>query len=276
MYSPLAVAVDPFNGNIYIADGDAIRVVTKSTGIITTIAVLNGYAGEGVMYHSFSCPRGINIDPSTGNLYIADTRNDAIRMITRSTGIVTIIAGTGQQGYSGDGGPATSAMLHHPNGIAVDATTGNIYIADTSNHVIRMVTVSTGIIITIAGNGQRSYGGDGGPATSAKLNFPSGVTVDASGNVIIADSGNNLVRMIAKSTGIITIIFGVYVGGYSGDGGPAIYAQFNFPHSVALDATSGMMYIVDLYNHVVRNIIGTPTADVSSPTMEPTVPGKVY
>ena len=277
---PSDVKADRFNGDIYIAAGDTIRMITKSTGIITTIAgngTLEGYTGDGglainsTLWH----PRGIDINPSTGDLYIADTFNNAIRMITKSTGIITTIAGTGKQGYSGGGGPATSATLYNPNAVAVDAATGNIYIADSYNNAIRMINRSTGIITTIAGNGTWGGSGDGGPATSAMLRCPSSVAIHASsGNVVIADTWNLAIRMISSRTGIITTIAGNDLFGYGGDGGPAIHARIMWPHSVALDASSGTMYIADTGNYVVRNVIGTPSSEVPSPIAARTRKGK--
>jgi trimeric autotransporter adhesin len=133
---------------------------------------------------------------ASGNIYIADSANNRIRMVMKSTGIISTVAGTGSSGYSGDGGQATSAALRDPYGVAVDAS-GNIYIADTYNHRIRMVTKSTGIISTVAGTGSSGYSGDGGQATSASLRDPFGVAVDASGNIYIADSSNDRIRMFA-------------------------------------------------------------------------------
>ena len=278
---PYDVATDPFNGNIYIADIDAIRLVTMSTGIITTIAGNNtraGYTGDGGLatQATLSFPQGIDIDPSTGNLYIADTNNNAIRMITRGTGIITTIAGNGNIGYSGDGGPATSATLNSPNDIAFDAATGNIYIADTDNFVIRMVTWRTGIITTFAGVGDSGYSGDGGLATLASFRYPRSVAVDASsGNLYVADTRNNAIRMITRGTGIITTIAGNGNIGYSGDGGPATSATLYAPYGVVADASSGMIYIADTNNYVVRTAVGTSTTAVSSPAMAPTVKGEV-
>jgi trimeric autotransporter adhesin len=139
-------------------------------------------------------PSRVAVDAS-GNIYIADTANNCIRMVTKSTGIITTVAGDGTGGYTGDGGLATSAGLYYPQDVAVDAS-GNIYIADYDNHRIRMVTKSTGIITTVAGDGSRGYTGDGGLATSARLYNPQGVAVDASGNIYIADTGNHRVRLI--------------------------------------------------------------------------------
>ena len=278
--SPWVVTADPLNGNIYIADNTTIRMVTKSTGIITTIAGINtrrGYTGDGglAVNATLFYPRGIAVDPSSGDLYISDTYNDAIRMITKSTGVITTIAGTGQYGYTGDGGPATLATLSFPKGVAVDSATGNIYIADCFNSVIRMITKSTGIITTIAGTGKQGYSGDGGLATLARFFWPSDVAVDASsGDVVIVESSNQAIRMVTKNTGIITTIAGTGKQGYSGDGGPATSATLFNPYRVALDSSSRVMYIADTDNFVVRNVIGSPSTEVSSPKTASTSAGE--
>ena len=282
--SPMGVAVDSSNGNIYIADDydNTIRMVTKSTGIITTIAGNGdgGYSGDGGLAISASLnkPVTIVVDKSTGNLYIADTFNHAIRMITKSTGIITTIAGTGIEGGSGDGGLATLATLNFPNGVAVETTTGNVYIADTFNQVIRMITKSTDIITTVAGTtGISGYGGDGGLATLAFLELPYAVAVDAlSGDLIIVDTNNNLIRIVSKRTGIITTIAGDASRAFSGDGGPAMYASLDRPRGVALDTSSGMMYIADTRNSAIRVVDGNlPMALSPAPSLAPTGAGTV-
>jgi trimeric autotransporter adhesin len=256
LFNPHGVTVDA-SGNIYIADtGDnRIRMVTKSTGIITTVAGdgTAGYKGDGGPATSagLTYPYGVTVDAS-GNIYIADSGNNRIRMVTRSTGIVTTVAGDGSYGYKGDGGQATSAGLYIPYGVAVDAS-GNIYIADSGNNRIRMVTKSTGIITTVAGDGLFGYKGDGGPATSASLYNFYGVTVDASGNIYIADSSNNRIRLVTKSTGIITTVAGDGTAGYKGDGGPATSAGLTYPYGVTVDA-SGNIYIADSGNNRIRMV----------------------
>jgi trimeric autotransporter adhesin len=268
---PSGVAVDA-SGNIYIADSynHRIRMVTKSTGIITTVAGDGqyGYNGDGglatsaVMNHPFD----IAFDAS-GNIYIADYLNSRIRMVTKSTGIITTVAGDGTDGYTGDGGLATSAGLNYPFDVAVDAS-GNIYIADYFNSRIRMVSKSTGIITTVAGDGQYGYTGDGGLATSAVINRPSGVVVDASGNIYIADRYNHRIRMVTKSTGIITTVAGDGTDGYKGDGGLATSAGLSYPQGVAVD-TSGYIYIADGSNYRVRLV--KPQASTPPPTRSSTV-----
>jgi trimeric autotransporter adhesin len=279
--NPAAVACDPVTGNIYIADNknSVIRMITKSTGIITTVAGDGnfGYSGDGglAISASLALPSGCAYDPITGNLYIVDSFADVVRMVTTSTGIITTVAGNGNGTFTGGTRPATSAILSNPFGVAVETATGNIYIADNGNNIIRLVTKSTGIITTIAGKVSRSsgtnagYSGDGGKAVLAMLNMPNCVAVDAiSGDVYISDTGNNVIRMIKKSTGIITTVAGNGMVGYSGDGGRATAAMLSYPLGVAFDATSGTMYIADPLNNVIRNVIGTPSQS-SGPTASP-------
>jgi trimeric autotransporter adhesin len=247
LYYPYDVTFD-VSRNIYIADSynHRIRLVTKSTGIITTVAGdgTAGYKGDGGLATSAGLfyPFGVAVDAS-GNIYIADTSNYRIRMVTSSTGIITTVAGDGTIGYKGDGGPATSAGLYYPYGVTVDAS-GNIYIADTSNYRIRLVTRSTGIITTVAGDGTAGYKGDGGPATSASLFDPWDIAVDASGNIYIADAGNHRVRLVTRSSGIITTVAGDGTVAYYGDGGQATLSGLYSIHGIAVDA-SGNIYIAD-------------------------------
>lgn len=160
-------------------------------------------------------------------------------------------AGDRTDGFAGDGGAATSAELDLPVGLAVDSS-GNLYIADSDNNVIRKV--SGGTITTIAGDGTGGYSGDTGAATKAELLYPAGVALDSSGNLYIADTGNHVIRMVSTS-GTITTIAGTNTGGYSGDGGPAVNAELDFPTSVAVDR-GGNVYIADSGNHVIREIAG--------------------
>jgi uncharacterized protein YjdB len=272
--APNSIALDSA-GNIYIADtfGETVRKMSPVTGIITTVAGIafpnpasptesgdGGPASEA----GLPSPIGIALD-SAGNLYIADG-SARIREVFADTGIINTIAGNGTYGYSGDGGPATSAELASPGGIAVDSA-GNLYIADGDDNVIRKVTAATGIITTVAGNGYGSpngalmggYNGDGIPATSAELWLPANVAVDAVGNLYISDCNNQRIRKVTASTGIITTVAGTgnnpgtNIGGFSGDGGPATSADMNLPQYVGLDA-AGNLYIADFGNNVFRKV----------------------
>jgi sugar lactone lactonase YvrE len=254
--SPDGAAVDSA-GNIYVADTQncRIRKLTASTGIISTIAG-NGtcaYAGDSKQATSAELfePSGVAVD-SAGNIYIADWDNSRIRKVTASTGIITTVAGNGSKGFSGDGNKATSAKLNSPFGVALDSA-GNIYIADVDNYRIRKVTVSTGFISTVAGNGTAGYSGDGGAATSAELVGPTGVAVDAAGNIYIADSYGDRIRKVTASTGIISTVAGNGFNGHSGDGGPATSAELYYPYGVAVD-TVGNIYIADSDNYRIRKV----------------------
>ena len=249
---PFGVSVD-ISGNVYIADtyNHKIRMVT-SKGIINTIAGTEAEesSGDGSAANTtkLNFPTGVSTSIS-GNVYIADLYDNKIRMVSK-TGIITTIAGTGTEGSSGDGGAATSAQLYGPFGVTVDIS-GNVYIADHDNHKIRMVS-STGIITTIAGTGNCGRSGDGGAAISAQLYRPFGVSVDISGNVYIADTDNEKIRMVT-STGIITTIAGTGTYGSSGDGGAETSAQLFFPYGISV-GISGIVYIADTYNHKIRMV----------------------
>ncbi len=235
-------------GNLYIAAGN-IRKVTPA-GVITTVAGNGspGYSGDDgtATAAQLNAPSGVAIDGS-GNLYLADTYNGRIRKVWLN-GDIDTLAGAGHSAYSGDGGPATSAQLFHPSGTAVDAS-GNLFIADTANNRVRKVSPA-GTITTVAGDGVAGHSGDGGPGASARLNSPSAVAVDGSGNLYIAEAA--AVRKIQPG-GIITTVAGNGSSGYSGDGGPATAAQLNGPSGLAFDA-SGNLFIADAYNGRIREV----------------------
>ena len=192
-------------GNLYIADfgNSRIRKVNVATGVITTVAG-NGsgvYSGDGGLATSAGlvAPGEVKAD-SAGNLYITDYNGCRIRKVAAGTGIITTVAGNGTVGYSGDGGPATSAALHYPGGVAIDSA-GNLYITDQRNDRIRKVSASTGIITTVAGNGTQGYSGDGGPATSAKLYYPGTIAFDSADNFYFSDQFNNRIRKVDAENG---------------------------------------------------------------------------
>jgi hypothetical protein len=193
---------------------------------------VQGYSGDNGPATSaqINYGKGVGFDNS-GRLLFEDTDNHRVRMI--ANGIITTIAGTGVGGFSGDDGPATSAQLNRPFGLAVDST-GNILIADTINMRLRMISYTTGTITTVAGTGVSGYNGDNINAVTAQLSNPQAVAFDASGRLLIADAGNNRIRMIAN--GIITTIAGTGVSGFSGDNGVATSAQLNYPIALAIDA----------------------------------------
>lgn len=193
-------------------------------------------------------PGGLAFD-STGNLYIADTDHQIIREVSLA-GIITTVAGTGEQGFSGDGGTATSALLDSPAGVALDAG-NNIYIADTHNNRIRRVAASSGVITTIAGTGTAGFSGDGGTATAAELDYPTAIAVDSRGNVFVADTNNFRIREI--SGGKISTIAGDGSQTFSGDGGLATAAGLDSPNGIAVDRASNL-YIADTHNQSVRMV----------------------
>jgi sugar lactone lactonase YvrE len=224
--------------------------------VISTVAGngIAGYSGDGGPATSamLSHPTGVAVD-AAGDLFIADTGNNRVRVVDPS-GVISTAAGNGVTGYSGDGGPATSAALFQPSGVAVDAA-GNLFIADSANQRVRRVDPS-GVISTVAGNGRFGYSGDGGPATSASLNSPYGVTVDAAGDLFIADAANLRIREVDPS-GVISTVAGNgsqgYLSGYSGDGAAATGAQLYRPNGLALDA-AGDLFIADSLNNRVRRV----------------------
>ncbi len=266
--SPYGVALDS-DGNVYIADtgNDRVRKVTVSSGNIAALAGTGtaGFTGDGGAATSATLrgPRGVAVD-SSGNVYIADSQNERIRKVTISTGNIETIAGTGTAGSNGDGGLATAAQVNFPHDLTLDAS-GNVYICDTFNSLIRKIDVSTGNISTIAGTENTGFSGDGGLATAARLNFPRGLTLDAAGNLYIADYSNHRIRRVDTS-GSIETIAGAGTAGFSGDGGLAASAQLNRPYGVAADS-AGNLYVTDFNNHRVRKLMLTLQPD------EPTEPG---
>ncbi len=253
---PTAVAVNAAGG-LFIADeyGQRVRDVNLATGVITTIAGdgTAGYTGNNGPATSAELddPTGIAVD-AAGNLYIADAANNCIREVNLASGTITTIAGDGTAGYSGDNGPATSAELDDPTGVAVD-NAGHLFIADEGNDRIREVNLSSGLITTVAGDGTAGYNGDGIQGTAAELDAPADVAVNSAGNLLIADTDNNRIRLLNLSSGVITTVAGNGTAGYSGDSGQATAASINSPLGVAADA-SGDIFISDTANNVIREV----------------------
>ncbi|MGA2117014.1 MAG: hypothetical protein ABSH56_19925 [Bryobacteraceae bacterium] len=266
---PQGIALDA-SGNLYIADAvnQRIRKVTNAasgTGTITTIggdgvATVPANAdgdGSSALTAQVNSPNALAFD-SSGNLYIADLLDQMVRVINPSSGNINAFAGIlGIAGFKGDTSIATNAWLYNPAGIAFDAA-GNLYIADSNNHRIRKVAAGTNIITTVAGTGVSGYNGDGILATSAQLYKPTGVLVDASGNLYIADNENNRVRKVSASTGIITTVAGNGNPGYSGDGMGAIESELWFPYALAMD-TAGNLFIADANNARIREVVPNGT-----------------
>ncbi len=258
LYLPANIATDA-TGSLYIPDygNNRIRKIDASTGNITTVAgngipAYSAAIGDGgpATAANLTNPIAVTLD-GAGNIYIADEGDNIIRKVSTS-GIITTVAGSGYYGFSGDGGAATLAKLNLACGVAVDHA-GNLYIADQENSRIRKVN-TIGVISTFAGSATAGFSGDGGIAIAAKLDTPTDVAVDIIGNVYIADTRNNCVRKV-DTFGIITTVAGTgsRTGGFSGDGGPAIAAQLNFPVAIKVDDW-GNLYIADLNNERIRMV----------------------
>ncbi len=283
-FYPSGIAVDS-NNNLFIADyyNDVIREVNAATGIITTVVGTStpGFSGDGgaALSAEIDSPIGIRFDVQN-NLYIADSGNNAVRLYSETTGIITTVAGTGTPGYTGDGGAAVSAQLNGCEMVDPD-NLGNFYISDFNNWVIRKVSIATGVISTFAGTGTPGYTGDGGTALLADFFFDNGtMAFGCGGNLFMTDDMNNVVREVGIPSGTVTTMAGTGAAGYFGDGGPAALAQFNHTESLAFDGT-GDLYVVDYGNSVVRKITGlcgptsTPTSTATftstqTPTETPT------
>jgi sugar lactone lactonase YvrE len=252
-------------GNVFCSDENGVLRLDAITGIITLVAggSTAGYSGDNgpAINAMLNGPTGLAFD-SSGNLYITDTGNNLIRMV--AGGVITTVAGNGTYGFGGDNGPATSAQLAIPAGVAVDSA-GNVYIADSGNNVIRKV--SNGVITTVAGNGMAGFNGDRMAATGAALNLPVAVAVDSASNLYIADSFNARVRMVVN--GVITTVAGNGNGGYIGDGGPATSAGLE-PTNIVVPP-SGDLYILDgsigAVRKVANGVITTVAGGLSGPSL---------
>jgi DNA-binding beta-propeller fold protein YncE len=249
------------------------QAVAAGSDIITTIAGngTRGYSGNGKLMTAaeFSDPAAVAVD-AAGDIFIADYVNNCIREANAATGDMTTIAGNGTMGSSGDGGAATAAQLDEPAALALDSA-GDIFIADDGGNRIREVkyttNYATSTIITVAGDGKRGFSGDGGQATAAEFDRPSGVAVNATGTILyIADEWNNRIREVNLATGVITTVAGNGTGGYSGDGGQATAAKLDSPWALAMDS-AGDLFIADVGNNRIRemnaatNVISTVAGD---------------
>jgi sugar lactone lactonase YvrE len=259
---PSAIVFDA-QGNLYFAEaGNHVVRVFSTAGVVSTIVGngVQGFAGDNGAANAaeLDSPSGLAID-AAGNLYIADTHNHRVRKFTAATALITTIAGMGKAGYSGDGGPATAAQLDRPTALAIDPA-GNLYFADTDNHRVRRIAAGTGVITTVAGDGIEGFSGDGGPATLSAIDSPSGLAIDADGNLFVADTHNGRIRRVDAATGTITTFAGVSPSNgntqsFTGDGGAAIAAGLALPRGLTLDA-AGNLYVADYANHRIRRISG--------------------
>jgi hypothetical protein len=258
---PFSVAVDG-KGDVFIAD-QIFNVIREFAvgGTITTVAGTPGltgsFSGDGgaATAATLDGPAGIAVDAS-GNVYVADAGNRRIRMFTPGGTITTVAGGGGTSGADGlgDGGPAVAASLAFPQGVAVDAS-GNVYVADTYDHLVRMFTVGGTISVVAGVTDSSGYGGDGGPATSALLASPAAVAVDGAGHVYIADNGSHVIRAFTVGGTIATVAGTPQKFGYAGDGGPATAALLHGPSGVSVDG-AGNLYIADTENGVIRKVAG--------------------
>ena len=251
---PRDTAIGP-DGSIYLTDtfNNRIRRIDGVTGIITTVAGTGSdvYNGDNIpaTQASLKWPHDVTV-ADDGTLYIADSDHHRVRRVDADTGIITTVLGTGRSGTSGDNGLGTKALLKKPKSVALYG--GGLYVADLSNRV-RRLDLATGIVTTVAGNGAAGYSGDGGPATLARLNTPQRIAIDSTGSIYIADTGNNRIRRVDGTTGIITTVAGTGVAGFSGDNGQGEAARLKAPRGVTLEG-DGTLYIADSGNNRIRKL----------------------
>jgi uncharacterized protein (TIGR03437 family) len=296
------VTLDRLGNPVFSDPGGAVVVRLNADGTLTVLAGngIQGYSGDGglAVNAALNAPQGVAFD-SNNNLYIADSGNERIRMVMRN-GIITTVAGTGKPGYSGDGGPATAASLNYPIALAIDSA-NSIYVSEIFNNVIRKITpdgmISTfisptarvplsdvediafdpagnlylaefgsdvvrivdakGNVTTFAGDGQERFSGDGGPASKASLFSPGGVAADGAGNIYISDTNNFCIRKV-NPQGIISTIAGNRAHGFSGDGGPALNASFRAVFGLTVDA-GGNLFLADRDNYRIRKVNAAQT-----------------
>ncbi len=244
--------------------------MTATTSIITTVAGTgtSSYSGDnGQATIATLNPTGVAVDTS-GNIYFSDYGNHRVRKILASNNVVTTIAGTGTTGYSGDGNQATAATIQSPLGINLDNSL-NVYFGGAGYHIVRKITVSTGIISTIAGTTSSTsggYNGDNMQATSATLSTPYDVVLDYYGNLYITDRFNNRIRKVDVSTGLITTVVGTGTASTSGDGSAATSATIKSPTFSRFDS-AGNLYISECEGNRVRKVLNLADA---TPTSTPT------
>ena len=266
---PSGIAVDG-QGIVYVAEREGHRI--RRIGIDGTITTIVGtgepnYSGDGgpASRAKINSPEIMRFHD--GTLYFSDRANFRVRSVDLASGLIRTVAGNGVYGYDGDGGPATEARISHPFGISLDSD-GNLYIADTENHRIRRFNASTGIINTVAGTGEAGFSGDRGPAVAASLRRPHAVATTPTGNLLIADSCNQRLRLIDLRTGLIDTVAGTGSGAGDGDGGLALEAGFAYFGDLAYDP-QGNLLITSFDGRVRRIGAVTDTITTIAGTGEP-------
>ncbi len=243
-------------GNLFYTESrnNVVRRVDKTTGVVTTVAGTgeSGYGGDGgpATQATMREPYSLQVD-GNGDIYIVDRLNAVVRKVDAATGIITTVAGTGEVGYSGDGGPGDQAMLREPNDCFLDGK-GGLLIADIQDQRIRRLDLISGMISTFAGNGDKERSGDGKPALESSFLGSRAVCMDSKGNTYIAEREGNGVRKIDAS-GIMSTVAGTGERGYEGDGGPALTATWGSPKALRCDAQDNVV-VVDTENHAIRVI----------------------
>jgi len=252
--TPTGIAFDAYE-NLYIAELANLRIrkVNVKSGKAMTLVGTKSDRESPNINADLAGPFNIVFDKA-GNLYVSVNGDSRVRRVDFTTGKITNIAGTGEAGFSGDEGLAKNAKLSNPTGLAID-NNGNIYIADSGNERIRKIDILTGLITTIAGTGETGFSGDGGLAKNTKLANPLGLAFDSNNDLFIVDRGNNRVRKITMSTGLISTIVGTGDVGFSGDGGLAKEAKLANPTGIGFDK-AGNLYVVDRGNNRIRKITG--------------------
>lgn len=267
--NPTGLALDIARNALYVADtgNHRIRKIDLITGNISTVAgngtAALGAAGQAINV-TLNSPEGVAVD-AAGNIYIADSGNNRICKV--ASGQLTIFAGTGEVGSTGDNGTATSAKFNHPTGLAVTSDGAIVYIVDRDNHRVRKA--AGGTLTTIAGTGVAGFSGDGAAATSAQLNAPTDVALDSGGHLLIADTGNDRIRKLTINDGKIASVAGNGTTGNTGDGGNAGSAALDTPTGIAVDTSSGAIAFCDGGNLRVRRLI------VAGPQNNPPIPATV-
>ena len=255
LQEPFMCAFD-VEGNLYVAEArnHCVRRIDQATGVITTVAGTGeaGYSGDGgpATAATLKEPYSLAVDRN-GDIYIVDRLNAAVRKVEAATGIITTVAGTGEPGYGGDGGPGTEAQLREPNDCFLDGR-GGLLIADIQDQRVRRLDLGAGIITTFAGNGEKARCGDGRPAAEASILGARAVCMDSRGNTYICEREGNGVRKV-DANGIMSTFAGTGERGYSGDGGPALAATWGAPKAIRCDLQDNIV-VVDTENHAFRRI----------------------